>query len=128
MITTLAGGHARHAGYQYATAAMDFLEIMRARMDRHTPSDFGHWREQRQTAFGIGHRFIGNGDGARLHQAFGLLGIGGKMQVGKQHLILAQHFAFGSLRFFNLHDHIRFSENGCGIGRDLRAGGFIIIV
>ena len=48
------------------------------------------------------------------------------MEVGIEHLALAQHRAFARLRLFHLHHHLAFGEDRRGAGLDDAAGGFII--
>ena len=50
------------------------------------------------------------------------------MQVGEQHLTLAEPLVLLRLRFLDLHDHVGGGEHGVGVGQDLRAGGRELVV
>ena len=63
----------------------------------------------------IGHRLVGDAGGARCDQPFGLRRVGGEMQIGEQHLALAQHRDLVRLRLLHLDDHV-------GGGEHLRRG------
>ena len=53
-------------------------------LDRQTAGNLAHRRKQRQPAVRIGHGLIGNGRGARCHQAAGLLRIRREMKIGEE--------------------------------------------
>jgi len=121
-------GHARHAAEQNAPAALLFLEITGADLDRHAPRHLAHGRQKRQPAAGVRHGLVGDADRARAHQALGLGLVGRKMQIGEQHLSFAQGRDLAGLRLLHLHDHVRRREDFVGRGCDARAGGAIGLV
>ena len=84
-----------------------FGEIIAAHNDRHPTRDLAHGLEQREAAIHL-HRLIGNGSTTGLHQRLCKMGIWSKVQVGKQHLALAEEVRFFRLRFLNFHDEFRF--------------------
>ncbi len=55
-----------------------------------------------------------------------LLGVGREMEIGEQHLPLAQLLALGGKRLLHLHDQFSSGEHGVGIRDDRRAGGGIV--
>ena len=118
--------NAGHPAQQNAAPALRLLQAMGAGLHRHAARDLAHRRQQRQAAAGVGHRLIGDGDGAGLQKQLRLFGIGGEVKVGEQDLAPAQHRAFLRLGFLHLHHHIRTGEDGCGVRRDLRPGGFVL--
>ena len=76
---------------------------------RPATSDIG--ASKRQPARGIRHRLIGDAGRARGQQVPRLLRIGGQMQVGEQHLPLAQPLALHRLRLLHLHDQVGLGEH-----------------
>ena len=84
--------------------------------------------KQRQAAEAVGHGLIGDGDGARFHQAFGLRLVGREVQIGEQHLAVAQTRDLGRLRLLDLDDHVGLGEHLGAVGRDARADRLIVAV
>ena len=58
----------------------------------------------------------------------GLVGIGGKMQIGEQKLALPQHLAFIGLRFLDLDDHVGSGKNLGSSGEDHGTRRFVILI
>ena len=100
----------------------------RAHLRRHAARHLAHRRQQRQAALGVGDGFIGDAGGAGFHQALGLFGIGGQMQIGEKNVMRLQPRDLDRLRLLHLDDHVGGFEHLVGIGQDLRAGLFVILV
>jgi hypothetical protein len=75
------------------------------------PGHLAHRLQQRQRIARPGHGFIGDRGDARPDQIGCLFGIGRKVEVGVEHLPLAQHRALGRLRFLDLHHHFAAGED-----------------
>ena len=107
---------------------MRLLQIIGPGLHRHAPGDLGHRGEQRQATGGRGHRFVADAHRAAGEQILGLVRIGSQVQVGEQHLALAQHAALDGLRLLDLDDQFGTGEH-LGRGRDnARAGAAIGLV
>ena len=76
----------RNAAHQYARTAFAAAHRFTGSFDSETPGDFAHRREQGQGAFIVSDGFIGNRSAATSDQALGLLGIGGKVEIGEKQL------------------------------------------
>ena len=124
----LAGPDAGHATEKDAPASVLRLQAMSAGLDRHAAGDLAHRGEQGQPAEIVGHRLVGDGDAARFDQPLRLDRVGRQMQIGEEDLVLAQHGDLGRLGLLHLHDHVRFREHLRRVGRDPRAGPFIVLV
>ena len=88
------GRYAGYAAQQHAEAAVGLLQAIGAHLHRHAAGDLAHRRQQRQRSVRRRHGFIRDGRGARGHERFGLLAVGGQVQVGEQGLSGAQQLAF----------------------------------
>ena len=119
------GRHARHAAEQNAAPARLALETMGTDLRRQPAGDFRHRREQRQAARGRGHRLVGDAGRPRGEEVGRLLGIGGEMQIGEQHLPAAQQFALAGLRLLHFHDQVAGRENRFGLVALQRPGRHI---
>ncbi len=114
--------HTRHATEQYARAAHFLFEAAGAGLDRQPARHLGHRLQQGQVAPAVGDRFVGDARGSRVHQFPGLLRVRRQVQVGEEHLVLAQHGALHGLRLLDLDDqprlveHLRRSLQDCGAG------------
>ena len=97
------------------------LQAISAGLNCHAPGHLRHRREQRQTTSAGGDGFIGDTGSAAVDQLTGLLGIGREMQIGKQHLALAQHRAFHRLRLLDLDYHFGAREDVCRVIDDFGA-------
>jgi hypothetical protein len=104
----------RHAAEQHAETAVRMLQAIGARLDRHAPGNLRHRRQQRQAAMRRSYGLVGDAGGAAGNQVFGLLRVRRQVQVGKQHLPLAQHRAFSRLRLLDLHHQLRAREDFIG--------------
>ena len=120
--------HAGYAAEQHAHAITFLLKAVGGRLNGHSPGHLRHGSQKRQGAVIRRDRFVGDADGTGIHQVTGLFGVGGEMQVGEEHLSLAQHPAFGSLRLLHLDDHVRLFEDFAGAVGDLRPGGPVVLV
>ena len=89
--------HAGNAAEQNPHAAALLLQAACADLDRHAAGDLRHRREQRQPASRAGDRFVRDADCSATQQILGLLRIGREMQVGEEHLPLAQPGALRAL-------------------------------
>ena len=118
----------RHAAHQNAHATIGLLQSPSAHLRGKLACNLGHRGQQRQTALGRRHGFISDAGRAAFHQVFGLLGVGGKVQVSEQHLTFAQHLAFDGLRFLDLYDQIGGVKYLCGGVRDDRANVRVFFV
>jgi len=56
----------------------------------------------------------------------GAVGVGGKVQVGEEHLAVAHVWPFAGFWFFHLHDEVGVGPHLGGGGDDGGAGGFIV--
>ena len=95
--------HAGAAAHQHAAAAMGSFQQVGPHLGCQPPGDFAHRRQEGQAAVVELHGFVGHRRGARLEQGPAHLGIGGEMQVGEQHLVLAQVGKFLGLGLLHLH-------------------------
>ena len=120
--------HPWHAAQQHARAALFLLQALGADMHAHPPRHLAHRRQQRQGAARVGHGLIGDAGRAALDQPLGLRLVGGEVQIGEQHLALAQHGDLGGQRLLHLHDHVGIGEHLGRIGGDARPGGAIGVV
>ena len=116
------GGHTGHTAQQHAGATLLLFQAMGADLDRHPSRHLGHRRQQRQAAFGIGHRLIGDGNTSRIRQRFGLARIGGEMEIGEQHLTGPQQAVFDRLRLLDLDHQIGDGKHFGGRADDLGTG------
>ena len=108
------GKHARNAAEQHAAAAIGLLQRGCAGLDRQPSGHLRHRSQQRQSAAVVGHGLIGNRGDAGRKQAFGLLRIRSKVQVGVEDLAVAQLHPFVGLRLLDLDDHVRLGEHVLG--------------
>eukprot|EP01137_Pigoraptor_chileana_P005243 Opistho-2@48068 len=124
----LGRGNTWHPTQQHAHATLALLQMRGTGLDGHAAGHLAHRRQQGQAAAGAGDGFVGDAQGARLHQRRGLLGVGREMQIGVEDLALAQQGAFLRLRLLDLDDHVGLGEDAGRIGHELRAGGEILLV
>ncbi len=118
----LAGGNARHATKQHATAAIGLLQGRRRGLDGEAAGNLAHGRKQRQMAVRVGDRLIGDGGHARGHQTARLGRIGGKVKIGEEDLSGAELRPFLRLRLLDLDDHVGLGEDPLGGLGDAGAG------
>ncbi len=109
--------HARNAGKQDASAAADRrFQKMRSYLNSHTSCNLTHAGKQRESTVFQLHGFIGDADDLLSKKGFGLLRVGGKMQVGEKDLALVEEIIFSRKRFLDFDDHLRSIKDFlCGI-------------
>ena len=118
--------HARNPAQQHAAPAVRFFQCSRPGLDRHAPGNLAHRFQQRQGSARAGDRFISDGSDARLDQIRGLLRIGREVEIGVEHLALAQPGPLRRLRFLDLHHHFAFGKDRGGTVLDHRPGLAIV--
>ena len=106
--------HTRHTAQQHPAPAVRLLQRPGPDLRRKPPRDFRHRGQQRQPAARIGDGLIGDAGRPRSHQIVRLLGVGGKVQIGEQHLPLAQPGTLDRLRLLDLDDQVGRRENLLG--------------
>ena len=84
------GAHTGDAAHEDAAAAALAHQVVRAGLRGDSSGDLAHRGEQREGAVGGGDGLVGDGGGPRRQQRVGAVLGGGEVQVGEQHLILAQ--------------------------------------
>ena len=112
-----------HAAHQHAPAAAVTLQVVRADLGRHPAGDLGHGCQQRQRPVGRLHRLVGDRGDARAQQGLGAGAGGGEMQVGEQHLALAQPGVLLRDRLLHLQDELPGLPHLVGPGQDRCPGG-----
>ena len=122
----LGRGDARHAAEQHAEPAIGLLQRGRADLHRHAAGDLAHRRQQRQTAVRRGHGLVRDAGRAGCSERLRLRLVGGEVQVGEQHLALAQHAALGRLRLLDLDDQLGGVEDLLRGREDAGAGGLVL--
>ena len=109
------GRHAGHAAQQHAHAALLLLEAVRADLDRHAARDLAHGRQQRQTTARVRHGLVSDRGNALARQSLRLRLVGGEVQIGEEHLAVAQQRDLLRLRLLHLDHEIGLSEDCRGI-------------
>ena len=120
--------HPGHPAQQHAEPAMRLFQEIRADLDRHAAGDLRHRRQQRQSARRAGDGLVGDAGRAARHQVMRLRGIRREVEIGEEHLALAQHLTLGGQRLLHLHDHLRLGEDRGGVRGDPRAGGLVMAI
>ena len=108
-----------------AGTAEGFHEVEGAHLDGEPAGDFAHGGEQGQAVV-AGDGFVGDAGHAAVHERLGAVGVGGKVQVGEEHLAVAHVWPFAGLWFFHLHDEVGVGPHLGGGGDDGGAGGFVV--
>jgi hypothetical protein len=120
--------HARHAAHQHTAAAIGLLQGPGSGLRGQPARNLGHGRQQRQPAAAVGDGFVGDRGDATVQQVAGLVGVGGEVEVGEEHLPLAQALAFDGLRFLDLHDHLGFGKDLLGGVENQAANGAVMVI
>ena len=120
--------HARHAAQQDAAAHLRPLQKLGALLNAHPAGHFAHRREQRQAALVVGQRFVGDARRAAGEHRFGQLAIGGEVEIGEEHLALADQLQFAGLRLLDFHDQVGPGEDLLGPADQLGARPQIIVI
>ena len=97
-------GHSRH---QQAEAARGAHQRGGADGRREPTGDLAHRRKQRQSAAGDLHRLVRDGGDAVGEQALGERAVGGQMQVGEQHEVVAEVAVLARDRLLDLQQQLR---------------------
>ena len=125
-MTTCAAWNAGHASQENASAAVRSLEIMRSDLNRHSPSNLAHRRQERQSAIWQLDGFVSHCRYPVVDQRLGKGFVSSEMEIGEQDLIRAKKLVLGRHRFLDLQNHVGFRENvGMGINK-LRSGRFVL--
>ncbi len=124
----LCGLHSGDTSKEHAPAPLRLFKEAASFLHRHAPGHLAHGDEQRQLAVGEAHRLVGYAHCPRLDHGFGQLSVAGEMEVGENHLVLADEGVFRGNRFFHLYNHL-----GDGIdifyrGEDFSPGFAVFIV
>ncbi len=98
---------------------------MRPNLNCHAARNFGHRRQERQSAAAISNRFVGNASDFSFEQLAGELRIGRQVKVGKKQLPFAHAFVFRLDRLFDLDDHFGLGPDIIGRSNNLRASFLI---
>ena len=120
--------HAGDAAHQHAAAAALAHQVVRADLRREPAGDLGHRREQRQRAVGQLHGLVGDAGRAGGEQRVGAGLVGGQVQVGEQHLVLAHAVVLLGDRLLDLEHQVAGGPHVVGGVEDLRAGGDVVLV
>ena len=113
---------AGNAAHQHASSAARATKGESCSFDRQASGNLAHGSEQRQAAGDVGDGLIGDGGGARSHEAARLLGIGSEMEVGEQDLVRLQAAVLDGLGLLDLHDQLGLGKHRFRIGNDAGAG------
>ena len=114
--------NAGDAAHEHAASAGRAAQRNRGSLDGQTAGNLAHRRKQRQPAVRIGHGLIGDGRGARCHQAAGLLRIWREMKIGEENLVRLEPAILDRLRLLDLDDHLGLGEHGFSRRQDAGAG------
>ena len=123
----LGGGHAGHAAQKHAASALRLFQRMGPGLHGHPSGDLAHRAQQGQAAAGGGDGFIGDAGRAAVDQVAGLVGIGGKVQVGIKRLTSAQALALDGLGFLDLHHDVGAGEQRLDVGQAGPGGGIGLV-
>ena len=90
MTMTSESGHAGHAAHQEPAPTVGFFEEVRANLDRHAARHLAHRLQERKRPVGKLDGFVGDGLDLAVDQGTGQRFVGGQVQVGEEHLLLAE--------------------------------------
>ena len=121
-------GDPRDTAEQLTAATLVHLEAVGTRLDGHASGDLGHRGQQGQAPEVVRDGLVGDRHALAVDEALRLDGVGRKMQVGEEDLILAQHRRLDRLGLLDLHDHLGALEDLLRGVDDLRAGRFVHVV
>ncbi len=108
--------HTGHSGNQHAAASLRKHQGPGARLDGQSAGDLGHGHQQGQIAAFVRDGFVGDADGAHPGHRLDDIGTRHQMQIGEQHLVVADELECRRLRF--LHFQHQVGVPGVGGGRD----------
>ena len=117
-----------NAAKQYTFATLWLLEETRTFLYGHAACHFAHGNKQGQRMVGKTHGLVGDADAARCNHGFGELAVTGKVEVGEHHLIFFDEFVLGLDGLFDFYDHLGNVIDGFDGGKDLSAGGDVLVV
>ena len=120
--------NAGDAAHEHAASAGRAAQRNRGSFDGQTAGNLAHRRKQRQAAIRVGHGLVGNGRGARCHQAAGLLRIRCQVKIGEENLVRLEPAILDRLRLLDLDDHLGLGEHGLSRRQDAGAGFHIVLV
>lgn len=123
-----AGVDTGHAAQQHAVPALCHLKVLGPLLDGHAPGDLAHGSQQRQGAVGLLDGLVRDAHGAGVHECPGEFLVGRKMQVGEDHLPLADERILRRLRFLDVHHHVGTPINLCRGGNQGRPRSHIGLV
>ena len=104
------GQNSRNTAKEHALAAIVLGEEVAANEHGHSPGDFAHRFQQRQTVISF-YRFVSNARSPGGEQTLSEWPVGSEMEIGEENLTFAEQIALLCQWLFHLHNQISGSKD-----------------
>ena len=101
----LGGFHTRYTTHQYTLSALRTLQKSGTFLYGHTAGNFAHWYKKRQRTVGLLYGLVSQTHTSRFHHGIEQWGIGCKMKIREEQLVLFDQVVFRLNGFLHFYDH-----------------------